>query len=267
MRRAGNRRRVESLHCRLERRWPAHAWNLHWQRRHRFEGYDAARLKRGGAPVAGQVFDPRGTVSNRDLHLHVREAGLEVAGQNQPVLHRQGEIGIERLQRAFQRPGQRQFALAGDRSIRRKILRQRSDVALEIDRNFTLASAIGQRQLTLDREGRAAGLHLEALDRQTLVGVLQRRRTRDRQRPPVQGAHERFDRRGGPCFLWRDKFPGGFDRRPQPPFIGPVRRQPRQRGDVEILSADGEPGWPRSGQRHDRVGVQVVAFGGCFDRR
>ena len=57
-------------------------------------------------PVAGQVLDRRLTVSDLRLQLDVREAGIEVARQDQAVLDRQREIGIDRLERACQGPGE-----------------------------------------------------------------------------------------------------------------------------------------------------------------
>ena len=132
---------------------------------------------------------------------------------------------------------------------------------------LTFTRAIGERQFTRHRQHRAAGLDLEAFDREPLLRVLQRRGALHAEGLPVPRAGKRVDRGLRHPLRGLDQIARRLDRRAQLTLIAPVLGQTGQCRDVEVLRAHRHLRRPWPGQRDERIRIEVVTLGGRLDCR
>ena len=178
---ARNRRRIEAGDRGPEHGRAAHARDFDRKFRKDFERNPTGGLQRCRAPVGRELLDIRFAVLDARTQDDVRKTRLEKWRQDQPVVDREGQVGLDPLQRAAQRSGQRDGAITRDVRLRRQIMRNGHQISTEVNVDLAGSRFVCERQFARDRQRRITGRDFDLLNRKSFVRIQNGRGTRHRE--------------------------------------------------------------------------------------
>ena len=244
----------------FERRRSAVAWDLDRQCWQDLERNPSRGIEPCSTPVCREPLD--GGLAARDARAQheIRDAGYELRREEDPVVDRQDQVGIDRLERASQAARECHRTIAAHARAGRRVPRQRGQVRLRLEMNRPWTGSVRDRQVAAHHHGGVLRRESKSLDGESLFAIAKQCRTVHVEGLLVPGSAERLDCGRRAAARRVGEVAGAIDRCSQLPG---QRRLELQWQSRQIETVDAELDGGGVGRRHanHRVRCHVESFG------